>query len=449
MRLTWVQPEDLVPHALVQAAVDGVDAAGVADRWRAAGGPLTPAVSGASDDPALVPLRGLAGALLDEIDRLTDERWAGEECDELDVLASAWTPPPVRPAAVDGDRMLGAWLGRAAGCLLGKPVEKLPREGIRAIAEATGNWPVRGYFTEIGLPAEIGARWTWNKRSRPTSLVENIDGMPEDDDLNFAMLALALVERHGAELTTEDVAQAWLSDLPAGRVFTAERAAYRNLLNGVPPERAALVRNPFREWIGALIRADVYGWTSPGDPHAAARAAYPDAWLSHRRNGLYGALFVAAASSAALLADDVETVLDAGLSVVPADSSLDRALRHGRELGRSGRPLDEALDELHANYGDLHWVHTVNNAALIAYALTASDGDFATAAGIAVMGGWDTDSAGATVGALCGALAGAAALPQSFVAPLKNRIASSLPGFDGIAIDELAARTSAAVQVTQ
>jgi ADP-ribosylglycohydrolase len=449
MRLTWVQPEDLVPHALVQAAVDGVDAAAVADRWRAAGGPLTPAVSGASDDPALVPLRGLAGTLLDEIDRLTEELRAGEETDELDLLASAWTPSPVRPAAVDADRMLGAWLGRAAGCLLGKPVEKLPREGIRAIAEATGNWPVRGYFTDIGLPARIGARWTWNKRSRPTSLVENINGMPEDDDLNFAMLALALVEKYGAELTTEDVAQAWLDDLPAGRVFTAERAAYRNLLNGVPPERAALVRNPFREWIGALIRADVYGWTNPGDPHAAARAAYADAWLSHRRNGLYGALFVAAASSAALLADDVETVLDAGQSVVPAGSSLDRALRHGRELGRSGRPPDDALDELHVNYGDLHWVHTVNNAALMAYALTASGGDFAAAAGIAVMGGWDTDSAGATVGALCGALAGAAALPQSFVAPLKNRIASSLPGFDGIAIDTLAARTSAAVQVAR
>lgn len=449
MRLTWVQPEDLVPHALVQAAADGVDTTAVADRWRAAGGPMTPEVSGASDDPSLVRLRELAGSLLDEIDRLTDEQRAGCERDEITRLAAGWTPAPVSSAAVSADRMLGAWLGRAAGCLLGKPVEKLPREGIRAIGEATDNWPVRGYFTEVGLPAEVGARWKWNARSRPTSLVENIDGMPEDDDLNFAMLALALVEKHGGDLSTEDVAQAWLNDLPAGRVFTAERAAYRNLLNGVPPERAALVRNPFREWIGAMIRTDVYGWTHPGDPHAAARAAYPDVWLSHRGNGLYGALFVAAASSAALLAHDVDTVLDTGLSVVPTGSSFDRAVRHGRELGRSGRSLDDALDELHASYGDLHWVHAVNNAALVAYALAASEGDFTTAVGIAVMGGWDTDSAGATVGALCGALAGADALPRSFVAPLKNRIASSLPGFDAIAIDDLAARTSAAVQAAQ
>ncbi len=438
LRLTWVQPEDLVPHAFVQAAAEGIDVAPLAERWRAAGGPLTPPVGGAFEDPGLAGLRGLAGELLDELDRLAADR-------AVDPDERYRAQPRRRAAAVqpDTDRVHGAWLGRAAGCLLGKPVEKIPREGIRAVAEATGNWPVHGYFTERGLPAAVAERWPWNRRSRATSLVENIDGMPEDDDLNFAMLALALLERHGAGLSTEDVAQAWLSELPAGRVFTAERAAYRNLLDGVPPERAALVRNPFREWIGALIRADVYGWTHPGDPGGAARAALPDAWLSHRRNGVYGAQLVAAMSAVALVADDVDSVVEAGLSVVPETSRLAQAVRYGSDLGRSGRRLDDALDALHAAYGELHWVHAVNNAALIAYALTASGGEFVPATGIAVMGGWDTDSAGATVGAICGALAGAGSLPESFVAPLDNRIASTLPGFDGVAIDGLAARTVA------
>jgi ADP-ribosylglycohydrolase len=127
---------------------------------------------------------------------------------------------------VDADRMRGAWFGRAVGCLLGKPVEKLPRAAIEEIARATGNWPIAGYFTAQGLPADVAARWPWNRRSAPTSLVENIDGMPEDDDLNFAILALDLLEARGPALTTEDVAEAWLANLPAGRVFTAERAAY-------------------------------------------------------------------------------------------------------------------------------------------------------------------------------------------------------------------------------
>ena len=173
------------------------------------------------------------------------------------------------------DRVHGGWLGRAAGCLLGKPVEKLPREGIRAIAESTGNWPLRSYFTAVGLDPDVAARYPWNRASRTTSLAENIDGMPEDDDLNFALLALTLVERHGDAVTTDDVALAWLELLPAKRVFTAERIAYRNLLNGYEPDSAAAVGNPFQDWIGAQIRADVYGWVCPGDPTRAATFPEP------------------------------------------------------------------------------------------------------------------------------------------------------------------------------
>ncbi|ARF54844.1 hypothetical protein AB0G18_01010 [Streptomyces gilvosporeus] len=38
LRVTWVQPEDLVGHELRQAAEDGREAAALARRWRAAGG---------------------------------------------------------------------------------------------------------------------------------------------------------------------------------------------------------------------------------------------------------------------------------------------------------------------------------------------------------------------------------------------------------------------------
>lgn len=84
------------------------------------------------------------------------------------------------------------------------------------------------------------------------------------------MLNLALLEAHGADLSTEQVAIAWLADLPAARTFTAERAAYRNLLLAMPMAQAARRHNPYREWIGALIRGDVFGWVHPGDPYAAA-----------------------------------------------------------------------------------------------------------------------------------------------------------------------------------
>ncbi len=443
LRLTWTQPEDLTPHGIQAARLDGIDVDDLADEWVAAGGPLAAPASGATPDPAPAGLRALGRDILTRLDeRSAPESLRRAEPDDLDAILALARPTATSAAPRDLlDRVHGAWLGRAAGCLLGKPVEKIPREGIRAIAQATGNWPIAGYFTAVGLPGEVAARYAWNRRSRDTSLVENIDGMPEDDDLNFPLIALDLLERHGDGFTTYDVAQSWLANLPGGRVFTAERIAYRNLLDGYEPDVAGAVHNPFRDWIGAQIRTDVYGWTHPGDPVTAARLAWTDARLSHGRNGLYGAMFAAAACSAAVVATDVSAVLEAGLSVVPPKSRFAAAVALGAELGP--RSTEDALDVIYEHYGHLHWVHVLNNAAVLGYALTHGDGDYAKTITTAVTGGWDTDSIGATAGSLAGALTGAAALPGEWTDPLRNRLSTSVPGFDGIGFDTLAARTVA------
>ncbi|SDU81549.1 ADP-ribosylglycohydrolase family protein [Jiangella alkaliphila] len=443
MRLTWVQPEDLVGHAFAQAAEDGVDVADLRSRWTAAGGDDAPVRTGASDVPA-PELRALAAELLDEVDARPSPFDASEPT-ALDELRAAWPAGGRAAGHVAGspsfDRVHGAWLGRAAGCLLGKPVEKVSRAGIREILEATGRWPLDDWFTAKGLTDDVAARWPWNRRSATTSLAENIDGMPEDDDLNFPMLNLALLETRGADFTTEDVAEAWLASLPAGRVFTAERVAYRNLLLGHLPPATATVRNPFRDWIGAQIRGDVFGWARPGDPAGAAALAWRDAVLSHTRNGVYGELFAAAACAAALVASSVDEVLDAGLSVVPASSRYAEAVRFARSAAAAEPDWEAVVDAVEARYGHLHWVHVLNNAALVVAALVHGGGDYERSITAVVSGGWDTDSNGATVGSIAGALTGAAALPSRWIAPLRNRVSTTLAGFDGIGFDALAART--------
>jgi ADP-ribosylglycohydrolase len=60
-----------------------------------------------------------------------------------------------------------------------------------------------------------------------------------------------------------------------------------------------------------------------------------------------------------------------------------------------------------------------------------------------VMGGWDTDSVGATVGAVLGAVMG---VPPQWSLPLDNRVTTSLPGMDQVGFDELAARTLEVVE---
>ncbi len=462
IRLSWVQPEDLLPHELVASAQEGKEVAEVAVRWSAAGGSLNAPVGGASDQPAPAGLRSLACRLLEELDELAPSaQLLADEPDDIDTLRALWssTERDPRTTSVDATgprhgagkldalygRIHGAWLGRAVGCLLGKPVEKINREGIRAIAESTGRWPLRSYFTGIGLDPAVAGKYPWNKRSRTTSLIENIDGMPEDDDLNFPLIALSVLERHGRTFSTDDIAQAWLAGLPGGRVFTAERIVYRNLLLGYEPEVAGRIQNPFRDWIGAQIRTDLYGWVNPGDPVAAAELAWRDARLSHVRSGLYGALFVAGACSAALRVDAVGEVVEAGLSVIPPRSRYASAVRKAQELAASRLGDEEAIDELYREFGELHWVHVLNNTALSVFALLRSDGDFERAITTVVSGGWDTDSNGATVGSICGALAGADALPTRWIEPLHNRLETSIPGFAATGFDRLAERTLALV----
>ncbi|MFJ9745879.1 ADP-ribosylglycohydrolase family protein [Streptomyces chartreusis] len=474
LRLTWVQPEDLIGHELRQAALDGREPSRIAARWRAAGGREAPLRAGASPEPTSRYLRTLAEDLLDELadlpSRLADREptdlarirascpsWpalppsAAEPPASRPILPPAAAPasrptPPPPPATPPASRYEAAWLGRAVGCLLGKPVEKLPLEGIRLLAAATGNRPLNSYFTAKGVPPELHAAHPWNRRSAPTSLAENIDGMPEDDDLNYPLLDLLLLQRHGRDFTTTDVARLWLDELPAGRTFTAERVAYRNLLLGIEPPHTARHRNPFREWIGALIRADVHGWTNPGDPGAAAEQAHRDATLTHTANGVYAAMFTAAVVAQAAVAtapDDIHACLRTGLTVIPPKSRLAEAVRHAVQLARVHEDFDTVVDELHATHADTHhWVHAVPNTALIAAALTHADGDFTGSICRAVSGGWDTDSNGATAGSVAALLAGApAALPDRWTTPLKNRLATSVADFNGTGFDALARLT--------
>ncbi|GGW67972.1 hypothetical protein GCM10010503_51580 [Streptomyces lucensis JCM 4490] len=449
LRLTWVQPEDLLGHELRQARLDGREPSAIEARWRAAGGPDAPERAGASAGRASRYLRLLAEDLLDELADLPS-RLAEDEPTDLTAIKSLcahWPQPSGAPRRAAGrpapapDALEAAWLGRAIGCLLGKPVEKLPLDGIRALARASGNWPLTGYFTARGVPGALLDRYPWNRRSAATCLAENIDGMPEDDDLNYPLLNLLLLRRHGRSFSTADVARLWLDELPPGRTFTAERIALRNLLTGIEPPHTARHRNPFREWIGALIRADVHGWTNPGDPAAAAEQAHRDAVLTHTANGVYAAMFTAAVIAAAATGtEDVHACLRAGLTVVPPRSRLALALAHALRLAGTHEHFDDVVDELHAVHAPTHhWVHAVPNTALIAAALAHADGDPTGSVCRAVSGGWDTDSNGATAGSVAGLLAGSpAALPDRWRAPLKNRLATTVADFDGVGFDTLA-----------
>jgi ADP-ribosylglycohydrolase len=180
---------------------------------------------------------------------------------------------------------------------------------------------------------------------------------------------------------------------------------------------------------------------SPGDPERAARLAYADASLSHVGNGIYGALWAAALVAASFTAKSPGAALAAAAGVIPERSRLAEALRLTRDLHARGLDWDAARDVLEERYGALHFVHTINNAAVVAAALLWGDGDFTATVGHAVQGGWDTDCNGATAGSALGAMRGHSALPRTWIDPLGDTIRSAIFGYDGSRISELARLT--------
>jgi ADP-ribosylglycohydrolase len=374
-----------------------------------------------------------------------DPGWPYHEPSDLAAIAAARAPAPARAALrLDEralhDRILGAWLGRCAGCALGKPVENWPHADVRRYAEAAGGWPITDYLPPpdpepAGFPP-FHPSWARSTRGR-------IDGMPRDDDLDYTVLALLVVEAHGTAFSADDVGRAWLARLPFLMVYTAERAAYRNLVMGLRPPATATHRNPYREWIGAQIRADLYGYVSPGDPERAAELAFRDASVSHTANGLYGSMWAAALVAAAFAEETMRAALRSALAVMPARSRLAQALAEVADLHAAGTDWQAARDVLEERHGALSPVHTINNAAVVAAALLWGEGDFSRTVGLAVGAGWDTDCNGATAGSAFGAMHGAGALPAHWTAPLDDRVATALAGVGELRISALARRTLA------
>lgn len=340
-------------------------------------------------------------------------------------------------------RIRSAWQGRISGCVLGKPVEVLSfkegRAGLQAYLSATDSLPLRDY-----VPL---ARGTIVDRLGRACCRDQIVRAEPDDDINYTVLALLLLEDKGVDFDVADVARAWLRLLPAGSTWTAERAAYRILLCNMADEfvngdaagfdLADCADNEFNEWIGAQIRADLYGWVCPGRPDLAAELARRDASLSHRGDGIYGAMFIAALGAAIPATEHLDAAIDAALEQIPMNSGAAAAVRFGREI--AGSPT--AVDSLHEKFGELSPVHTLNNLALVVWALCSADGDFGTAIGDAVAAGWDTDCNGATVGGLCG-LAGLP-IPEAWTRPWNKRIGLSLAGFSELTLDDVVTRTIA------
>ena len=330
------------------------------------------------------------------------------------------------------ERICGGWLGRAAGCALGKPVEGWPKHRIDKYLTDSDVLPLDDFlpFNERILP----------KVHKPSTR-GNITQMDRDDDMDFPILGLIALESKGPYLTPRSVADIWLSHMPFGLVYTAENVAYRNFVANIWPPESAIRRNPYREWIGAQIRADIFGYAAPGWPEKAAALAFQDGCISHQKNGIYGEMFVAAMISASFVFEAIDDIVDAGLGEIPENCRLAETVKDVKTWCHSLNDWEEIFEKILDKYGHYHGVHTINNAALVVLGLYFGQENFESGIVTAVRAGWDTDCNGATVGSILGVRCGSKRLPGKWVDNFNDRLMSAVKGHNENRFSSLAKRT--------
>jgi ADP-ribosylglycohydrolase len=447
----WEKLKNIVRLEMVQREEEGCDVSGFQDKWEAAG----------DDDAKLMAVYHQ----LMELEIGADFTYK-EPSDLPGILALR--PEGPRQLSVDKseaewlNQFQGAWLGRSIGCALGKPLENGHfmygsggRHGWKNIElwfKGADAWPINGYTpgnsrASVEYDLQVSE---WGKKS----LKENIQFMESDDDIRYTVLGLILLEQKGLDFDSWDIGKLWHKYLSYQQVCTAETQSYLNFaqvtshMQGEKIEdwaqRSEWVRtwlNPYREWIGAQIRADGFAYGAAGNPELAAELAWRDASFSHVKNGIYGEMFVAAMIAAAFNETDNERIVEIGLSEIPQDSRLAHDVRKAVDIARSAVDQLDLVDRIWEAFKHYHSVHTNNNAALVAASLIFAKDDFELAITTAVLGGWDTDCNGATVGSIMGAKLGAEKLPASWVEPLNDKLYAEVTGFNPIAISECGRRS--------
>ena len=349
------------------------------------------------------------------------------------IIADAAALPLLPPLDNDeyAERIKGAWYGRIAGVILGKPFEMgLDRRFIKRYLESVDAYPLADW-----APHESPALG-FTLRSKPSTR-GNVRYAEPDDDIHYTILALLLLEAHGFNFSKLDVANNHLRNIPYHWLWSCTRQSYYHMVNlgaDRPVEdqidEFPTKLNPWREGINTAIRADFWGYIAPGDPRRAAGIAYREVTLNAVKNGIYSSMFVAGALSAALSRNPtVDVIIQGGLSVIPQRSRLAHIVGEVRAWYENDGDWVVVCDRIYEKYGHLPFLHALHNMAFVVLALLHGDLDYSKTITTAVMCGMDTDCTSGTAASIVGAAIGYEGLDQRWIEPLNDHVKTAVAGF--------------------
>ncbi|MEG1756474.1 MAG: ADP-ribosylglycohydrolase family protein [Clostridia bacterium] len=291
------------------------------------------------------------------------------------------------------ERVYAGWLGKMIGIRLGAPIESMPFQKIRDIF---GH--IQGYLIDYDLFAA-------------------------DDDSNGPLFFVRALEDggNGDSMIAQDVAAALLNYVPyehgffwwGGYGISTEHTAYLNLHSGMAAlESGSAETNGIvaAEQIGGQIFSDCWGLVCPNNPKLAARLAGTASHVTHDGNAVFGGMFIAACISLAFSENDIPSIIDRALEVIPQHCEYHRVAQHVIAF-HDAHPDDweRCFQDIESNFGYDKYpgaCHVIPNAAVILLSLLYGAGNFDRSLCISCMCGWDTDCNAGNVGTILGVLNG-------------------------------------------
>lgn len=312
------------------------------------------------------------------------------------------------------EKMYSGFLGMCAGIRLGAPVE-----------------PTCWTFERI--------KEVYGDMDHYTKHYKNFAA---DDDSNGPVFFIRALKDYAVnrEMTAEDVGNAWLDFARegigmfwwGGDQVSTEHTAFLNLKKGMKaPESGSMAVNGeiMAEQIGGQIFIDTWGMLFPDNPQLAADYAEKAASVSHDRNGLYGARFMAACVSAAFTAKTMTEIIDQGKAVIPEDSLYMKLINEVIEFYKQEpNDYEKCRQFLEDNWGYDKYTgvcHIIPNAGVCVLSLLYGEGDLARTIEIATMCAWDTDCNAGNVGTILGVYNGIAGVPRKYREPINDFIVTS------------------------
>lgn len=302
------------------------------------------------------------------------------------------------------DRVYACWLGKNIGGTLG-----MPFEGKTDVLDLT-------FFTNI-------------KAGEPAP----------NDDLDLQLLWLKAMQENDGHVDAFTLGKYWLKYVPVN--WNEYGIGKENMKKGLMPPVSGEFRNDkWKNSNGAWIRSEIWACLFPGNPYMAARFAREDACVDHgMAEGTFAEIFTASLESAAFVMSDRDSLINFGLSMIPVDCRVAKAVKTAVSSYRGGQGWKDARLEVINATEDLGWFQAPRNVAFTMIGWLYGEGDFGKSICIAVNCGDDTDCTGATLGSILGIIHGTSIIPAKWREPVGDKITNvAISGFRSPAnLDEL------------